>query len=77
MQKSTLTYQPSTRLLLNTHKNTPIQQIETWMKKDSGLFDVAKGAFDGAEVLEPVGNFLFIKLSEKYKRKNLILYGDD
>ena len=47
------------------------------MKKDSGLFDVAKGAFDGAEVLEPVGNFLFIKLSEKYKRKNLVLYGDD
>ena len=23
---------------------------ETWMKKDSGVFDVATGAFDGAEV---------------------------
>ena len=77
MQKSTLTYQPSTRLLSNTHTNTPIQQRVTWMKKDNGLFDVAKGGFDGAEVLKPVSNFLFIKLSEKYKRKNLALYRDD
>ena len=47
------------------------------MKKDSGLFNVPMGAFDGAEVFEPVSNFLFIKLSEKYKRKSLALYRDD
>ena len=47
------------------------------MKKDNGLFNVAMGAFDGAEVLKPVSDFLFIKLSEKYKRKNLALYRDD
>ena len=41
------------------------------MKKDSGSFDVAMGAFDEAEVCELVGNFLLPKLSEKYKRKNL------
>ena len=46
-------------------------------KKDSGLFDVAMGAFDGAEVCEFVGNFLLPKLSEKYERKNLAVYHDD
>ena len=47
------------------------------MKKDSGLFDVAMGALDGAEVCELVGNFLLHKLSEKYERKNLPLSCDD
>ena len=47
------------------------------MKKDSGLFDVAMGALDGAEVCELVGNFLLHKLSEKYERKNLLLYCAD
>ena len=46
-------------------------------KKDCGLFDVAMGAFDGAEVCEFVGNFLLHKLSEKYERKNLAVYHDD
>ena len=47
------------------------------MKKDSGLFDVAMGAFDGAQVCKLVGNFLLHKLSEKYERKNLALYHDN
>ena len=36
------------------------------MKKNSGLFDVAMGAFDGAEVWELAGNFFLHKLSENY-----------
>ena len=47
------------------------------MKKDSGLFDVAMGALDGAEVCELAGNFLLHKLSEKCERKNLALHHDD
>lgn len=47
------------------------------MKKDRGLFDVAMGALDGAEVCEVVGNFLLHKLSQKYERKNLLLYCAD
>ena len=47
------------------------------MKKDSGLLDMAIGAFDGAEVCELVGNFLLHKLSEQYERKYLALYLDD
>ena len=41
------------------------------------MFDVAMGAFHGAEVCELVGNFLLHKLSEKYEKKNLALYCDD
>ena len=47
------------------------------MEKDSGLFDVAMGAFNEAEVCKIVGNFLLHKLSEKYERKNLALYRHD
>ena len=43
------------------------------MKKDSGLFEVAMCAFDGAEVCERFGDFLIHKLSGKYERKNLAL----
>ena len=41
--------------------------------KNSRLFNVTIAALDGAEV----SNFAIHKLSEKYKRKNLLLYHDD
>ena len=47
------------------------------MKENSGLFDVAMGAFEEAEVSELISNFLLHKLSEKYERKNLALYSDE
>ena len=47
------------------------------MKKDSGLFDVSMGAYDGAEVWELVGTFLLYKLSLKYNKNKIGLYGDD
>ena len=47
------------------------------MKKDSGLFDVTMGAYDGAEVCELVGTFLLCELSLKYNKNNIGLYRDD
>ena len=47
------------------------------MKKDSGLFDVTMGAYDGAEVCELVGTFLLYKLSLKYNKNQIGLYRDD
>ena len=47
------------------------------MKKDSGLFDVTMGAYDGAEVCELVGTFLLYKLSLKYNKNDIGLYRDD
>ena len=73
-----MTYQPKTRLLSNTLENSLLfHKSETWMKKGSGLFDIAMGAFDGAEVCELVGNLLLHKLPGKCKRKNLALYRVD
>ena len=47
------------------------------MKKDSGLFDVTMGAYDGAEVCELVGTFLLYKRSLKYNKNDIGLYRDD
>ena len=64
-------------IIKHARKSLLFNQIETQMKKDRGLFDVAMGALDGAEVCEVVGNFLLHKLSQKYERKNLLLYCAD
>ena len=50
---------------------------ECWKKKGDSLFDVTMGAFDGAEVCELVGCFIFHKLSQKYKKHDVGLYRDD
>ena len=64
-------------IIKHARKSLLFNKIETKMKKDRGLFDVAMGALDGAEVCEVVGNFLLHKLSQKYERKNLLLYCAD
>ena len=63
-------------IIKHAWKSLLFNKSETWMKKDSGLFDIAMGAFDGAEGCEFATNFLLHKLSEKYKRKNFVLYRD-
>ena len=50
---------------------------ESWVKKDSGLFDVSMGAYDGAEVCELVWIFFLYKLSLKYNKNDIGLYRDD
>ena len=47
------------------------------MKKDSGLFDVTIGAYNGAEVCELVGTFLLYQISIKYNKNKVDLYRDD
>ena len=46
------------------------------MKKD-GLFNVAIGAYDCAEVCKLVGTFLLDKINEKYDKNSIGLYRDD
>ena len=41
------------------------------------MFDVTTGAYDGVEVCEPVGSFLFYALSLKFNKTNICLYRDD
>ena len=57
------------------HARKSLQQ--TWFKKESGLFDVTMGAYDGAEVCELEGSFLLYALSLKFDRTDLGLFRDD
>ena len=52
------------------------QQI-TNLDQKSGLFDVAMGAYDGAEVCQLVRTFLLYQLSDKYNENYIGLYRDD
>ena len=47
------------------------------MKKESRLFDVLMGAYDGEEVCELVGSFLLYALSLKCNRTNIGFHRDD
>ena len=50
---------------------------QTWIKRNSGLFGVTMGAYDGAEVCELVGNYLLYELSKLYEKKDIGLCRDD
>ena len=58
------------------HARKPLLFIkqQTWIKRESGLFDVIMGAYDGGEVCELVGSFLLYVLSLKYNKINIGLY---
>ena len=47
------------------------------MKKEGDIFDVAIGAYDGAEVCERVGTFLLEKIGEICNKSKIGLYRDD
>ena len=47
------------------------------MKKNNPNFDIAMGAFDGAECCELVGLFMLHKLKNLIKKENIGLYRDD
>ena len=64
-------------IIKHPRKSPLYDKSDLWMKKDSGLFDVTMGTYDGAEVCELVGTFLLYKLSLKYNKNNIGLYRDD
>ena len=70
---------PDTQLNIIKHsrKSLLFSNSETWIKKDSDLFDVTMGSFDGAEICELVGLYLLDKLSSLTGRENIGLYRDD
>ena len=65
-------------IIHHARKSLLFNDQQTWIKRDSGLFDITLGAYDGVEVCELVGNYLFHELlSELYEKKDIGLYGDD
>lgn len=49
-----------------------------WIKYNNRtLFDVSMGSFDGAEICELVGLFIFSKLTDEFGKKSVGLYRDE
>ena len=64
-------------IVFHSRKSLLFHEREAWLKKGNKLFDVTRGAYDGAEVCELVGCFLLHKLSRKYNKDEVGLYRDD
>ena len=58
-----------TEIIYHVLKLLLFDEKDTWMKKQSSLFDVTMGAYDGAEVCELVGTYMLSVISEKYTKK--------
>ena len=66
-----------TEIIYHVLKLLLFDEKDTWMKKQSSLFDFTMGAYDESEVCELVGTYMLSLISEKYDKKNFELYRDD
>ena len=66
-----------TEIVYQARKPLHFDEKKAWIKKQSGLFDVTMGAYDGAEVCELVRTYMLSLISEKYNKKDFGLYRDD
>ena len=64
-------------IIKHARKSLLFNKQQTWIKKESGLFDATMGAYDGAEVCELVGIFILHQLSRVCNNNNIGLYRDD
>ena len=65
-------------IIQHSRKSLLFSKDKAWAKKeDPGLFNVAMGSYDGAEVCELVVIFTLSHLPERYDRSNIGLYRDD
>ena len=61
----------------NAKKSLVFNNQQTWIKRDSGLFDVTIRVYDETEVYELVGYYLIYELSKLYEKKDIGLYRDN
>lgn len=52
-------------VIYHAKKSLMFDGFHTWIKKQGGLFDVTMCVYDGAEVSEFVGTYMFNILSKK------------
>ena len=64
-------------IIIHARKSLLYCNGDPWLKKESGLFGVTMGAYDGAEVCELVSIYLLVLLSSKCLKQNIGLYRDD
>ena len=65
------------KTIKHARKSLLFNKQQTRIKKQSGLFVVTIGAYDGVEVCELVGSFLLYALSLKHNKTNIGLYRND
>ena len=65
-----------TEFIYHTSESLLFDEKDAWMKKQSGLFNVTMGAYDGAKVCELKGTYIPSLISEKYNHKDFGLYRD-
>ena len=70
--KKTKNFAEAHILLLDDDKATI---SKTWIKGNSGLFDVTVGVYDSTNVSKLFGNYLFQALSKLYNKKTLYRNG--
>ena len=64
-------------IIKHARKSLLHNKQQTWIKKESELFDVMMGAYYGAEVCELVEIFILYQVSRKYNRNNKGAHRDD
>ena len=65
-------------MIKHARKSLQFHVRKAWVKKRGNpFFDVTYGHYDGAEVCELVGLYLFSKLAPLVATKNVGLYRDD
>ena len=65
------------KIIHHARKSVLFTNEQTWVKKESNLFDVTMGSFDGAEICELVGLYLLYQLRTKFSNIDIGLYRDD
>ena len=73
----TLLWDDDKAIIHHRRKSLLFNDQQTWIKRDSGLFDVTMGAYNGAEVFELTGNYLLQELSKLYQKKDIGTCRDD
>ena len=58
-----------TEIIYHACKSLLYDEKDTWMKKQSGLFDVTMGAHDGAEVCKLVGHICYLLYKKSIIKK--------
>jgi hypothetical protein len=76
-QQHTIIDEDDKSIIRHARKSFIFNDGISWIKKESELFDVTMGAYDGAEVCELVGIFILYQISQFYNKNDFVLYRDD
>ena len=73
----TFIYNEYKRIIKHPRKYLLFNNQQTWIEKESELFDITIGARNGAELFELFGSFLLYQIWKKFNKKNDDLYQND